>query len=340
MENQTKGFADMIYTAFLWIFALGGLGVWVGCYLPALFLCGNECTYMIARHLFFTNRILLTASGFCLGLLIFKKYLSKYDYFGIFGLATLLTWGDGFHFIHSLFSQYQLYPFWLKTSPDGKSVVSFQYARVYLLIFLAGGFYLSMLRKPFRTFERILWAWFFVALCVFMFSMHRVVGRIAFFSYQQEVNTQIERTVSTHPAIRAAQCENLGFSCFLIDSEEAFAHSTPKIKNRLNPTKDSKDSIDDFVNKSIIATLKKETYGKPLVISEDKISQNNIIRATAFAGIKDPDGKLFILIDYNKTSYALDVFLILFSILMAGFVLVWVWGGLKIYQYHAKFKLH
>jgi hypothetical protein len=335
LRNElTSHWASLTATLLGWGLVLGGLAVWVGAYAPTLMSCREDCLYVWARHMFFFNQIVITMFGFILAYLVFYRHLTTLALCASFGLASMLTYVNAFHALNNFLSQHDLYPFWFKTSPDGKNVVSFQYARVYLLMLIMGCFYAAMWKKEFRSFDRVLWAWTFAALCVFSFCMHRVVGRMAFTDYQFEINAKIERVLRSTGSLKQWACLQEGFVCTVLQSDEAFKGSKPKTKNKLWPEVDSSHAIDEQMNKQIVDPLKNTPVGQPLVVSENALGQNNIIRSVAFGGVNLPDGKRLVLLDYDQTAKALDLYLVFFTGLMCGFLLVWGAGLYKLKSFH------
>ena len=322
-----------------WFFIAIGILIWAGDYGPAVLLCESDCLYVAARHMFFFNQIVLTAAGVCLAFLLFKRKIAWKEMAVGFGAATLLTYIEFFYAFHDWLVAMNLYPIWFKTVEGGKGVGSFQYARVYLLILIAGLFYANMCRRDFRTFDRLLWAWFFAALCVFMFSMHRVVGRMAFTDYQEEVVQQIERTLKTRPQLLMEVCKKIEYTCMEWDLNQSFDASAPAIKNRLWVKKDSKEMIDSFIEKDVLTPIRKGAVGDIKILSEGSLSSNNLVRAISFGAIKTNESKAIVLIDYHKTSYALDKYLVLFTVLMVWFLLVWGACLYWVRSFHTKRKV-
>lgn len=324
----------VLLKGFGWLSVLGGLVVWLGVYSPTIVQCQEDCLYVYARHMFFFNQIVITQFGFVLAYLIWNRRLSALALCASFGLASVLTYFNAFHAFHDFLSQHDLYPFWFKTSPDGKDVVSFQYARIYLLMLIMGGFYMAMWKKEFRSFDRVIWAWTFAAMCVFSFCMHLVVGQMAFTDYQFEINAKIERVLRSTGGLKEWTCRQEGFVCTVLESDESFSGATPKTKNKLWPEKDSSKAIDEQMNLQIVRKLKDTPVNQPLVVSENALGQNNIIRAVAFGGVNLTDGRRMVLLDYDQTSRALDIYLVFFTALMMGFLGIWGLGMYKLKTFH------
>jgi hypothetical protein len=314
-----------------WVLGIALGAVIVGFeYVPALWSCGNECLYVASRHAFYFDQILLTAAGLVLAALLWHRTTAWYVLVGAFGWAIVITWVQGFHWLHHWWSTLDLYPIWLKTSEDGKNVVSFQYARVYVLVMISGGFYASMFKKSFRSFDRVIWAWGFVALCVFMFCMHRVVGRVAFIDYQQHLTQKMERILSSEKSMMLWACEKEGLQCLVLKQGQVFKDARPTQKNQLREIS-SKEAIEEAVNRHVVEEVCKKN--KTVLISENELKQNNIIRSVSFGG-KCERGEVSVLIDYHQTAKALDIYLLLFSALLGVFAIIWGLGGWKLRQFH------
>lgn len=320
----------------LWFLALFGAAIWCFSYIPHLIFAQEDFLYIFARHLFFFNQTVLSCAGFVLFILLFKKRINGLDLAAAWGLSTMMTWYFGWHLLHKLFTDLGIYPDILRTSPDGKDVVSFQYARVYLLMAIGGSFYFSLLQKKFRTMDRIFWAWFFAALCIFMFCMHKVVGRWAFVEYQDEVSAKIERILKTPGDMKWHACASEGFECRLWAPGQMYSGSKPKIKNRLWPDVDSSAAIDQQMNLKIVTPLLEKEPGSILVVSENTLKTVRDLRAVAFGGYKYKDGSILTLLDYDQTAKSLDLYLVYFSLLMVIFLLIWGVGLYKLRIYHFK----
>lgn len=330
-----KSWSLSVILLIYFICSIFGIYIWSFIYIPNVLSCENDCLYTLARHMFYFNQIVITMFGFILAHLLFSRNVSFLVLCATFGLATIFTHFNLFHTLNDFLVKYDLYPFWFKTSDDGKNVVSFQYARVYLLFFIMGGFYAAMCRKQFRTFDRIVWAWTFAALCIFSFSMHRVVGRMAFSDYQSELNAKIERVLSSNGGLKSWSCVQEGFYCYTLEKDDMFSGSTPREKNKLWADKDSSNEIDMQMNKRVIGALKDMDVGVPIVVSESELGQNNTIRSVAFGGINLSNGKRFVLIDYDRTAKALDIYLVFFTMLMIGFLIIWGGGIYSLKSFHA-----
>lgn len=323
-----------IVNGLLWIFTIVGAAIWVFGYIPHLAFAQEEYLYVWARHSFFFNQTVLSAGGFILFILLFKRRLNWLDIAAAWGLSTIMTWYFGWHVLHRFFADLNIYPNFLRTSPDGRNVVSFQYARVYILIAIAGTFYFSMFQKKFRSMDRVFWAWFFAALCIFMFCMHKVVGRWAFVEYQNEVSAKMERVLKSPGVMKMHACKEEGFECKMLAPGEKYEGSKPKIKNRLWPEVDSSKAIDFQMNLRIVGPLQEKQAGTVLVISENTLKTVRDLRAVAFGGYKYEDGRILTLLDYDQTSKSLDLYLVFFSILMLVFLFVWGVGLYKLRIYH------
>lgn len=314
-------------------------GIWVGVFVPTVASCGDECLYVTARHFFYFNQIVLTTAALALGLLWWKKSVTIGEVIACAGFASLLTWQSIFQQLHPFLSKHNLYPLWFKTSASGEHVVSFQYARVYLMMFLSGGFYWMMLKKDFRSMERVLWAWSFAALCVFSFCMHKVVGRIAFVDYQEEVAARIERGLGAVSPMQPWMCENLALDCRLLGLGETFKGSKPKEKNKLRSHVDTAEIIDRQINKMVMEPLRLNAVGVPLIMSESAFAKDsNVIRAITVGAVRLNEEMVLVAIDYDQTAKALDLYLVYFTMLMVGFVLVWGGGGWFLCRFHAKMR--
>lgn len=285
--------------------------------------CKNNCLHVLAGNMFHFHQIIITMSSIILAHLLFYRNVSFTVLLAAFGMATILIHFNLFNLLNEFLVKYSLPPFWTKTGNDEIGIISLQYASFYLLIFIISVFYLAMCKQSFRSFDRVIWAWTFVAICVFSISTHITVGKLAFNDYQYELNSKIKRVLSSDGGLKKWFCAQEGFYCYIIE------------KNKLPSIKNSEHKIDERTNKIVIDALDGVGVGVPIVMSENKSRQNGTAFSyIKFGGVKLPNGGTFVLIDHVRAEKALDIYLIFLFLLLVSFLLIWGCGIYNLKRFH------
>jgi hypothetical protein len=324
MENIKK----VLFYTLLFV----NLYIWFD-YFFGVAVCEKDCTNLIANISFYFVQIVMTAAFLELLVLLVKRQVTRKDLLASFMVSTVLLWSDFFIYMHKFMVAYNLYPGWLVWF-EGEQIGTFQYARIVLLIFVIGTFYVSLLRKENRSFARVLYAWFFAALMVFIYTMHWVIGHQLQVKYQDILYKQMEQTLVLPIKEFKAHCVNLSYQCLVWDTNQRFDLSRPKGQNRAQAKKDSKQMIDQLINEKIIQPLSQAKIGEVILIEENGLGTNTIVRAVSAAGKKINEKEIVLLLDYDNTALSLSSYSILYAFLTILFLLVWGFGGYKIFLFH------
>ncbi len=312
-----------------------GAFVW-GRYLYSIFTSQELFRFVFTRHLFYTLQILLSTFIF---LFIHATVTHNYSIKSIlfyFLLSSSLVYFRFFHELHFFLRENGLYFDIFKTDPEKKNVVSFQYARVLILGItscLIIGSFIFVQRNMKKLFLIIFAAVFFI----FSYNVHLQVGRKAYKDYEFFLTQQFEIVLNNQNNYEVF-CKNLGFDCYVLDLEEAknFNLSKPSIVNRILEKNDTTEESNKIVREQIKVFLESNVEQK--VLSESFFITDNL-RATNYGFKKLPNNKLFILIDFKSLAYALDLYLIYYSLLTFIFMSFWISALIWTYKKHKHIKL-
>ena len=140
-----------------------------------MFAKENQLFY-VSKHLFYYLQILMNVSGFSLFYIIFRNKLSWKVLGLFFSIATIITYLRVFNNLHDFMKQYNLYLDVFKTSPDGKVVVSFQYARIMMLSGISIFAILAFIYLK-KTVLKVFAFFFIIAFYIFFYFMHAYIGK-------------------------------------------------------------------------------------------------------------------------------------------------------------------
>lgn len=314
------------------IILIWGIGIWVLDYLPSIIFEKEEFRFVITRHFFYYLQILITTTGFLLlhtaitGKLDWKKTLIY------FLLSTILVQTRTFHNLHDLFRTYNIYLDIFKTNIDGTQVPSFQYSRILLIAiicFFAAGSFLFIKRNMLKVFL----IFFIAAFYIFFYFMHLYIGRQAYMQYESQLQHQIEMILDNSENY-SPLCKEFSYQCDVIERGQDYTLSKPQLKNRIISSIDTTDEANALITKYLIEFEKSNKV--EAVFMESAIVTDNL-RAVVFGFKKINDKEVLVLVDYDQLSYALDLYLIYFMIIMNIFMLVWLYGVIWLYKKHQKF---
>lgn len=308
---------------------LWGLYILVFHYAKDLINAGDLFRFIGTRHLFYYLQILLTM----LGLLFFHMVI--YHEFKIknlvfyFLFSTILVDARFFHEIHLWIREHNLYFDIFRTGKDG-SVVSFQYSRILLLLFssslLLGSF--IFVKKNFQKLFLMLFTFIFF---FFVYNMHLHVGRQAFKDYELELKTNMELILNNDNNYQQL-CSGFKLDCYLLDLKDAqnFSLAKPALLNRIIQKFDTKTEANKITQELLNKFL--ESKQESIVFMEAQFQTDNL-RAACY-GFKKVNDKILILIDFNNLGFALDLYLIYFSIVVTVFLIFWLSALLWVYNKH------
>ncbi len=319
----------------IFIVLLLGTYVW-GKYLYAIISSEDLFRFVFTRHLFYTLQILLSTFIFLfIHATITHNYSIKKILF-YFLLSSPLVYFRVFHELHFFIREQGLYFDIFKTDPEKKNVVSFQYARILILgitsCLIIGSFIFVQ-----RNMKKLFLIIFAAAFFIFSYNVHLQVGRKAYKDYEFFLTEQFELALNNQKH-HEVFCKNLGFDCYVLDIETAknFNLSKPSIINRILETQDTAEESNKIIRDQINVFLKSNLEQK--VLSESFFITDNL-RATNYGFKKLPNNKLFILIDFKSLAYALDLYLIYYSLLTLIFMSFWIGALVWTYKKHKHIQL-
>lgn len=335
LNNEQSSFILLKYIKNFLILSviLWGSYIWGFKYFVDVINSNELFRFIFTRHLFYYLQILLTS----LGLLLFHvtithDFKSKHVIF-YFLLATILVDIRFFNSLHFWLRENNLYFDIFKTGENG-TVVSFQYARILILIIFSllviGSFIFVK-----QNFKKLFLMIFSFVFFFFMYNMHLHVGRQAYKDYELELKTNIETILNNHENYKSL-CSGFMLDCYLLEIEEVknFSMAKPNLINRII----QKDDTTDEANK-----LTQTLFGKFLksnkestVFMESQFQTDNL-RAACY-GFKKIGEKILIIIDFKNLAYALDLYLIYFTMIVNIFLTFWLSALIWVYKRHKNIK--
>lgn len=317
----------------LYALALWGIGIWCLDYLPNIIFERDEFRFVITRHFFYYLQILITTTGCLLVHTAITGKLSWRQAIWYFLLSTILVQTRTFHNLHDLFRTYNVYLDIFKTNVDSTQVVSFQYSRILLIsiaCFFAVGSFILIKRNILKVFL----IFFIAAFYIFFYFMHLYIGRQAYMQYESQLHTQIEMVI-TNPQDYKPLCDEFKYQSDIITRGEDYTLSKPQLKNRIISSIDTTQEANELITKYLKDF--EASKEKDAVFMESAIVTDNL-RAVVFGFNKIDENNILVLVDYDQLSYALDLYLIYFMIIMNIFMLVWLYGVIWLYKKHLKFR--
>ncbi len=318
----------LFVSIFLW-----GSGIWIFDFIPSVLKSGEDFRFVLTRHFFFYLQILITLTGFVLLHVSIKKTLPIKIILGYFLLATILVQTRFFHQAHEFMKNYNIYFDIFKTSVDGRSVVSFQYARIFMISMVAlfaMGTFLFVRRSKLLIFVIL----YISAFYIFFYFMHLYIGRQVYTQYEKQLSVQMKMILENDnnwPLL----CKKLQYQCDIVDATKPYTLSRPQIKNRIMKELDTTEEANKLVTSKIILFNESKDFQK--VFMESAIVTDNL-RSMVFAFKKQKDeDKVLVVVDYERLSYALDLYLIYFMITINIFMTVWAYGVFWLYEKHKKY---
>lgn len=320
---------------FVYFVLAWGIFVW-GQYIYDISTSGELFRFIFTRHLFYFLQILFSTFIF-----IFIHASIKHDYslkniIFYFLLSSILVQTRFFHNLHDFMKAQNLYFDIFKTDKEGKNVVSFQYARILLMIistFLVVGSLIFVKRNIKKLFLII----FSLVFFVFSYNMHLHVGRKAYKDYEYFLNEKFDIVLSNYEHYEPF-CNGLKFDCFILNRDEAkkFNLSKPSIVNRILSTSDTTEESNKIIRKYVTSFI--DSSDDKQILLESSFSTDNL-RAACYGFKKLPNDKIFILVDFRNLAYGLDLYLIYFTMIIFIFLGFWLSSFLWVYKKHKHIKL-
>lgn len=306
-----------------------GLGIWLFSYIPTTLFGGENALFYLTRHLFYYLQSLMNVTGFMLLWAIVKNKITKKDMLMFFCISTILTKLAIFPWLHDFFKANQIYFDIFKTSPDGKSVVSFQYARIMVLaiIFIFTAAFFVYFKK---TVLKVFVFFIIIAFYIFFYFMHGFIGKELYLLSTKQIEVQM-KMVATNYEHSDVFCKKLNYNCIILDNKETYKNSRESIVNRINSSFSAKDESNEIIDHYWKDFVKNKEDIK--IYTESSFTTNNL-RAVNFAFKKVDENHTFILQDNRNLEYMLDLYLIYFSIAFNVFLSIWGFGIMWLYKKH------
>lgn len=328
MKNNTKMFYRM-FTICCYVLLIY---VWGFNYIPAILNEHENFRFIFTRTCFFYLQILLTTFGFVVWHLSFSEKVKINTIFCYFGISSILTYFQAFHYLHDLLKLYDLYPsiFKTKSYPDGtKYVASFQYARVLLIIIGCLLFILSLFVKKLKL-QKIFFLIFSVSFFGFFFFMHLNIGRAAYIAYENNLRDRYNIVLENNKNYEGI-CTDLNLLCKrVLLNEEITQINTTKV-NKVDSKLDSEREAIKTANKFLKEFIDSREQKK--IISESDFITDNL-RATTYSFILDGENHVFVIIDTNGLAFALDLYLLIFTGIINVFLVIWIPIYVWLYRKH------
>lgn len=312
---------------------LWGSYIWGAKYIYDVATSGELFRFLITRHFFYYLQIILTMLGFLFFHVTIKHEFNKKNVIFYLLLSTILVQQRFFHEMHFWIREHELYFDMFKTGANG-TVVSFQYARVLMLLIasclLVGSFILVK-----KNFQKLFLMLFTFVFFMFTYNMHLHVGRQAYKDYEGELRTNIEMVLNNSNSYREL-CDGYEFDCHLLSIDEAknFNKAKTNVINRVVEKEDSTDEANKITQKLVKNFL--ESKEESRVLMEAQFQTDNL-RAACY-GFKIIGDKILILIDLNNLAYALDLYLIYFTLIINVFIVFWLTALIWVYKKHKNMK--
>lgn len=310
------------------------IGIWLFIYIPTVVFAKDNQVFYFSRHLFYYLQILMNVSGFALFYVMFKNKLSWKVLGLFFAIGTIITYLRVFNNLHDFMKETNLYLDIFKTSPDGKTVVSFQYARIMMLaiIMIFGITSFIYLRK---TFLKVFVFFFIIAFYIFFYFMHAYIGKELYLQASANLVQQI-KIVAINYKHADKLCKDLDYNCSIVENTKDYTLSKVDIENRIVSQYSTREEANEIITKYMKDFI---NSGEDLKVYDESAFQTNNLRAVSFAFKKVDDKHTFVLQDSKNLSHILDLYLIYFSIAFNMFLLIWGSGVYWLYKKHSKMRV-
>lgn len=321
---------DILYAAIVgW-----GIGIWLFIYIPTVVFAKENQLFYFSRHLFYYLQILMNISGFSLFYVMFRNKLSWKILGLFFAVATIITYLRVFNNLHDFMKETNLYLDIFKTSPDGKTVVSFQYARIMMLAIITIFGVLAFIHLK-KTFLKVFAFFFVIAFYIFFYFMHAYIGKELYLQASANLVEQI-KIISINYENSDKLCKDLEYNCSIVENNKDYTLSKVDISNRIVSQYSTRDEANEIITKYMKDFIQS---GEDLKIYDESAFQTNNLRAVSFAFKKVDEKHTFVLQDSKNLSHILDLYLIYFSIAFNMFLVIWGYGVYWLYKKHKKMRV-
>lgn len=330
IKNNRYSLSNILYYAILsW-----GIGIWLFSYIPAVAFAPENQLFYFSRHLFYYLQILMNVSGFTLFYVMFRNKLSWKVLALFFSIATIITYLRVFNNLHDFMKQTNLYLDVFKTSNDGTTVVSFQYARIMMLAIITV-FGISAFIYLKKTFVKVFAFFFVIAFYIFFYFMHSYIGKELYLQASANLVEQI-KIVSLNYKNADTLCKDLEYNCTIIENSKNYTQSQVDISNRIVSQYSTKEEANEIITKYLKDFI---NSGEDLKIFDESAFTTNNLRAVSFAFKKVDKEHTFVLQDSRNLAHILDLYLIYFSIAFNAFLVIWGFGVYWLYKKHKKMRV-
>lgn len=330
VKNNKINIKDILYASIVgW-----GIGIWLFVYIPAVAFAEENQLFYFSRHLFYYLQILMNVSGFSLFYVMFRNKLSWKVLGLFFAVATIITYLRVFNNLHDFMKHTNLYLDVFKTSPDGTTVVSFQYARIMMLAIITIFGILAFIYLK-KTFLKVFSFFFIIAFYIFFYFMHAYIGKELYLQASANLVEQI-RIVSSNYENSDKLCKDLEYNCSIVENNKDYTLSQVDISNRIVSQYSTKEEANEIITKYMKDFI---SSGEDLKIYDESAFQTNNLRAVSFAFKKVDENHTFVLQDSKNLSHILDLYLIYFSIAFNAFLVIWGFGIYWLYHKHKKMRV-
>lgn len=326
------------YITHIFIYSVIFYGLYVFSYkhIYVLFLTDSieNLRFTFTRTLFFYLQGLLTTIGFLLIHTTIKNQFNIRNIIFYYLLSISLIDMYFFHSLHDYLKINELYFPAFKTSKDN-SVPSFQYARVLVLIisflFLLSSYFLVK-----KHFFKLLVLIFSIIMFIFFYFMHLYVGRGTFNLYEHHLKNNLEIILNNYEN-QEKLCHSYNVNCLTID-QKYISNITElsKIKIiKMNKVLDNEHNTEKEFQ-TILENLYSEfnKTGKNQIVYIESAFKTDNLRGVVFGFKKLENDKIFILWDMNNLTYALDLYLMLFTLIINTFLFSWGPATMYVYKIH------
>jgi hypothetical protein len=162
--------------------------------------------------------------------------------------------------------------------------------------------------------------------------MHLYVARAAYSIYENQLRIQTQMILDNSKSYTNL-CPDLRLQCYEINSDQidSFNLSNPNVINRIRFWEDTKTESDNLV-KELVHKVNNGVKNEDIFM-ESNINTDNL-RAATYGIKKLPNNRLLIVIDFNNLAFALDLYLLYFTLIINIFLIFWTSAIIWTYKKH------